>query len=314
MKPELYYFGNSTILSVIITLWLFSYLFFNDVSGIKNAATWGFIGIFLFLLLILIDLFYCSFLKIMPSNMISINYINDLTNDSSIQCITCIILSFSFQTYAVSIYECLKEKNEKSMIITTSVGIFISMMIYLLVGSVGYLIYENNVNEYFILYSKNVTVIGMFEIIAYILNVLMSFPLTFFALRYYWIMFIKINYTLLRNKITGIDTLHHVNHDFDLNNENEQEEHKNNEGIIYLIFYFLLDHLDNDKGIHNNNDSLLENKEETNQDDSNISHNPSDDKDGYVIISPFLEKLLTFILFLGIIILGNKFQELKLVI
>lgn len=100
-------------------------------------------------------------------------------------------------------------------------------MIYLLVGTVGYILYEDTINEYFILYNKtDLSSIAVYENIAFVVNVIMSFPLTFFALRHYWIFFLKISYTLIRNKITGIDTIvHHHDHEHenDHNHEHEQE-------------------------------------------------------------------------------------------
>jgi hypothetical protein len=226
LRPELYFLADKTTLSIIIGLWLFSFLLSQDVAGIKKSAYWGSSGIILFLFIILLDFLDCSYFGIVMNDKININYMNDLLKDDSIQCIACIILSFSFQTYATSIYECLEEKNEKTMMVTTSIGIFISMLIYLLVGTVGYFTYEDKINEYYILIQdrnfKVFPIVILYLNIAYLLNVLMSFPLTFFALRYKWILLIKITLTLIRNKITGIDTLHH--HDNDNHNNHKEEE------------------------------------------------------------------------------------------
>ncbi len=200
----------------------------KDVSGIKSAAYWGFLGILFFLIFILTDLLYDSWVEFgYEDNNINLNYRGDLLANDAINCIACIILSFSFHTYTFSIYECLSDSNTKSMLITTSIGIFISTMIYLLVGTVGYILYEDTIDEYFILYNKKeLSSIAIYENIAFVLNVIMSFPLTFFALRHYWIFFLKISYTLIRNKITGVDTLvHHHDHD----DEHHEHEHNNNE-------------------------------------------------------------------------------------
>jgi len=121
------------------------------------------------------------------------------------------------------------------MLITTSIGIFISNMIYLLIGTVGYILYEDTINEYFILYNKiDLSSIAVYENIAFVINVVMSFPLTFFALRHYWIFFLKISYTLIRNKITGVDTL--VHHDEHLEDEHIENEHEKIEHIKNVTF------------------------------------------------------------------------------
>ncbi len=210
-----------------MALILLLYLVQNDVSGIKAAAYRGFLGIIFLLIFILTDLLYTSWKEISyVDDIIDLIYRGNLIENNSISCISCIILSFSFHTYTFSIYECLTEPNTKSMMITTSIGIFISTMIYLLVGTVGYILYEDTVNEYFILYNKtDLSMIAVSENIAFVVNVIMSFPLTFFALRHYWIFFIKISYTLIRNKITGIDTLvHHDDHDHHNTHDHNEKE------------------------------------------------------------------------------------------
>jgi amino acid permease len=204
----------------------------NDVSGIKSSAYWGFLGIMFLLIFIITDLLYTSWVEIgFEDNSIDLNYRGNLLEGDAVSSIACIILSFSFHTYTFSIYECLTDSNTKSMLITTSIGIFISTMIYLLVGTVGYILYEDTINEYFILYNKTeLSSIAVYENIAFVVNVIMSFPLTFFALRHYWIFFLKISYTLIRNKITGIDTIVHHNHD-----EHHEHEYENETQHVNML-------------------------------------------------------------------------------
>lgn len=211
--------SDKYVLSAVLAFILLLYLVQNDVSGIKSAAYWGFLGIIFFLVFILIDYFYSSWIEIsFGDDIVNLVYkVNILESSDAISCIACIILSFSFHTYTFSIYQCLHEANTKSMMITTSIGIFMSTIIYLLVGTVGYILYEDTINEYYVLYDNNLTSLAVLENIAFVVNVVMSFPLTFFALRHYWIFFIKILYTIIRNKITGIDTLIHHEHEHDHN-------------------------------------------------------------------------------------------------
>jgi amino acid permease len=223
--------SNKYVLSTILAIILLLYLVQNDVSGIKSAAYWGFLGIIFLLIFILTDLLYSSWIEAgFDDNVINLKFRGNLLESDSISCIACIILSFSFHTYTFSIYDCLTDSNTKSMLITTSIGIFISTMIYLLIGTVGYILYEDAIDEYFILYNNtDLSSIAVYENIAFVVNVIMSFPLTFFALRHYWIFFIKISYTLIRNKITGIDTIvhHHHCHDQEHDNKNHGKLHIN---------------------------------------------------------------------------------------
>jgi amino acid permease len=192
--------ADKTFLSVVLSVLLIIYCYQKDVSGIKAAAYWGVFGINLLLFLVLYDLLSASKADVLYDwtklNIISL----DKNPTNIISCISCIILSFSFHTYTFSIYECLSEKNTKSMLITTGVGLFASMMIYLLFGCVGYILYVDQVDEYYILNRQHDSVLNYLENIAFVVNVVMSFPLTFFSLRHYFTFLVQILLTLLVEK------------------------------------------------------------------------------------------------------------------
>ena len=102
MRTELAFLATPTVLSSLLGILLFCYLLYQDVAGIKNSAYWGFTGIIIFLFIILLNYFYSSYFNLLQCNhFIDLNYINDLTNESAIQCIACIILSFSFHIVLV---------------------------------------------------------------------------------------------------------------------------------------------------------------------------------------------------------------------
>jgi len=192
--------ADKTFLSVVLGILLIIYCYQKDVSGIKAAAYWGVFGINLLLYLVMHDLMTTSKNDVLHDwNKLRVMGLDENVNNI-ISCISCIILSFSFHTYTFSIYECLTEKNTKSMLITTSVGLFVSMMIYLLFGCVGYILYVNQVDEYYIITRQQNTVLIYMENIAFVINVIMSFPLTFFSLRHYFTFLVQILITLLVEK------------------------------------------------------------------------------------------------------------------
>jgi len=195
--------GNKVFLSVVLSLLLILYNFKNDVSGIKSAAYWGVFAILLLLFLVLFDLLWASKNDVLY-DWTKLNVIVlDNNSNNIISCISCIILSFSFHTYTFSIYECLSEKNTKSMLITTGIGLFVSMMIYLLFGCVGYILYVDQIDEYYILNRQDVkygTILNYMGNIAFVINVVMSFPLTFFSLRHYFTFLVQILLTLIVEK------------------------------------------------------------------------------------------------------------------
>jgi hypothetical protein len=111
-------------------------------------------------------------------------------------CIATIILSFSFHTYCFSIYECLDTPDQRKMIVTSSIGIFISMLIYLLVGTIGYILYGSRITDC-MLDSMGFSSFAVLENISFVMNVVMSFPLTFSALKHYFIFLIEILASLI---------------------------------------------------------------------------------------------------------------------
>ena len=73
------------------------------------------------------------------------------------------------------------------MMLTSSIGIFFSMLIYLLIGSIVYIMYGENLNEDMLDSLTDFTGSNLIilESVFYVLNVLASFPLTFSVLKNY---------------------------------------------------------------------------------------------------------------------------------
>ena len=88
-------------------------------------------------------------------------------------------------TYNI-IIRCLKEKNNRNMMMTSCIGIFISMLIYLSIGSILNILYEGEFYELFKKYNEKFnTIIIIGEKLLYITNILATFPITFSALKNY---------------------------------------------------------------------------------------------------------------------------------
>jgi amino acid permease len=191
-------FADKWILSIILSIFLIIYSYQNDISVIKKSASWGFAAIIFLLGLIIYDLLYCSRYGILKQDHHSIK-IMDYKSDyiEIISNISCIILSFSFHSYTFSIYECLEKKDINVMMRISAIGIFVSMGIYLLIGSVGYVIYVDLVNENYIFNLEDYPMQRYLQSIAFVLNVVMSFPLSFFSLRHYLVFIVQIILTKL---------------------------------------------------------------------------------------------------------------------
>lgn len=194
-----FFISDEKVLSIILGLWLLIYCYSKEISGIKAAAYWGMLGILFFLLLNLANLLYLTWIENVDENM-NLNFISpDWNNYDVWSSISTIILSFSFHTYAFAIYDCMDTPEPKKMIITSSIGIFVSMLIYLLIGAIGYIHYGEKISDY-ILDSIGLGSIGVLENISFIINVVMSFPLTFISMKHYLMFVIEITVTLIRDK------------------------------------------------------------------------------------------------------------------
>jgi amino acid permease len=254
--------SNEMILSYILAIWLLLYCSQKDISGLKSAALWGVFGIIFFLILNVVDLFYLSYYEMLNEDR-HIKFLHiDFEFLDGFNSIACILLSFSFHTYAFSIYECLDTPDPKKMIVTSSVGIFISMLIYQLVGSIDYIIYGNLITDSILdnLEYSSLSVLGN---ISFVINVVMSFPLTFSALKHYLIYLIETILSMLiycckrgksktekkvlfddefevKGKIRKNDSQDSINNDHLVHSIEGEKHHKNHVSIPESIEYVIM--------------------------------------------------------------------------
>jgi amino acid permease len=179
-------------------MWLVVYCYQKDVSGIKAAAYWGVLGIVSFLFLDIANMLIWSWYGYIPEDK-NMNFISIKLNEFDVYAsIATIILSFSFHTYTFSIYECIDNPDSRKMIVTSSIGIFTSTLIYLLVGTIGYILYGNSITDS-ILDTMGYSNISVLMSISFVVNVIMSFPITFSSLKHYFIFLIEIILTIFRD-------------------------------------------------------------------------------------------------------------------
>ena len=190
--------SSDVFICVGLAIVLMYYCYRQDVSGIKKAAYWGFIGIILFFILTIIDFLYTVYTGDNLNDDVIIGKKTDSSTSDIICAISCLILSFSFHVYTFSIYDCMGTTNMRSFLITASVGVFISMSIYLIVGTIGYMLYSNKIVDS-ILDSIGEKTLNTFLSLANMVNVIMTFPITFNALKHYYCFILEVVLTAIRN-------------------------------------------------------------------------------------------------------------------
>lgn len=190
--------SNDVFICICLAVVLMYYCYRQDVSGIKKAAYWGFIGIILFFVLTIVDFLYTVYIGADLHDEALIGKNPESSTIDIICAISCLILSFSFHVYTFSIYDCMGTTNMRSFLITASVGVLVSMTIYLLVGSIGYMLYANTIVDS-ILDSMGEKTLNTFLSLANMVNVIMTFPITFNALKHYYCFIIEVILTAVRN-------------------------------------------------------------------------------------------------------------------
>ena len=160
-----------------------------------------------------------------------------------------VFLAFLFQFNVFPIYLSLKHRNRKSMLKATKFGVGYSLIIFLIVGIIGFLLYGlsmedtilNNFSDDMIKYRNISTVIKILIIIiciSFVITCLTSFPILFLSLKENYI-----NSLLFCYKNCGKKT----NDDIVKINQGKYEKKNNNKIIsnkvitaIIIILYFLI--------------------------------------------------------------------------
>lgn len=300
------FIADKTLLSTILGIWLLVYCFQKDISGIKSAAFWGVLGIIFYLILNIVNLLYSSWIEDIPEDK-NINFINPqftgVAGYDVWSCVACIILSFSFHTYAFSIYECLDTPDPKKMIVTSSIGIFISMLIYLLVGTIGYILYGNEITDS-ILDSLGLSSLGVLENISFIVNVVMSFPLTFSALKHYFMYLVEIVGTLIRDKCCRRKKKEELLEKGENNNTPPEERQASHTSSV------------EEAKNHHKEKEKEDNKNHAGNHNHNHNHHHNNNNHGHmemIHIPDFLEYIIIFMVFLGIFYVANIYPNMKTV-
>ena len=209
------FLSNDKIFTVVLGVLLFFFCYKQDVNIIKSAAKYAVFAVLLFFGVTILDFIVAVTSQ---SRLISINsewnkekkdeILYGLNNSEKyslnerisniISAVACIILSYSFHIFTFSIYGVMGKISRKQFFITTSVSVFITTIIYLICGTIGYLLYYDTLKDS-ILDAIQETWLSSLLSLANVINVIMTFPITFSAVKNYFILFVGIVITLIRN-------------------------------------------------------------------------------------------------------------------
>lgn len=209
----------------------------RNAKSLRFSSRLGFYSIILIIILIAVMVLYNSKYHVRNDSLSFIYNIFSLKDISSTNnSIATIILSFSFHSYAFSIYELLENKTTKKMMISSSIGIMISAISILFLGTTLYLNYGKYILTVDIFHILSKSSLGLIIIIFFTFSVLMSYPISFFSLKNYIFYLIPLIIELIKSWIQcccnccfkeSIHEEHHNNHHLN-SDQNNQEEIKTN--------------------------------------------------------------------------------------
>ena len=193
---------------------MFFFIFIKNISHLKKVSYLGVIAVLAFTLLMAVLLLYKTIANELDSGVSWRFLFPDCTFPQAFHAIPTVFLAFLFQFNVFPIYYSLQHRGMKSMLRSTKIGVVLSLVIFLVVGIVGFLLYgffdnyddenyqevyghPNNdtatydtvldkLNDDMILYKGyNIFVVILIIIIcvAFVVTCLASFPILFLSLR-----------------------------------------------------------------------------------------------------------------------------------
>ena len=193
---------------------MFFFIFIKNISSLKKVSYLGVISVLVFTVLMTVLLLYKTIASELDSDVSWRFLFPDCTFPQAFHAAPTVFLVFLFQFNVFPIYYSLKNRGMKSMFRATKIGVALSLVIFLVVGIIGFLLYgffdnyddenykevygepNNNtatydtildkLNDDMILYKGyNVFVVIIIIIIcvAFVITCLMSFPILFLSLR-----------------------------------------------------------------------------------------------------------------------------------
>lgn len=186
------------------------------------------------------------------------------------------------------------------MKITASIGILISLFTYVLIGSIVYILYGAILTDSMLDSMKidSASPLIILENIAYVINVIMCFPITFAVFKNYLIYSISMLATSIKNsrdknmRITPVNEQKHPdltsNKDFELKNIDD---------------------------IKTQNENLPTEKEETNKEHGKEDGSHDDHSHGHdmVEISYTAQTFIVFLVVTAIVLIANLYSNMKIV-
>ena len=193
---------------------LFFFIFVKNISSLKKVSYLGVIAVLVFAVMLIVLLLYKAIANELDSDVSWRFLFPECTFPQAFHALPTVFLAFLFQFNVFPIYYSLKHRSMNSMLKATKIGVIFSLIIFLVVGIVGFLLYgffdnyddenykevygePNNdtaiydtvldkLNDDMILYkgyNAFVVIIIIIICVAFLITCIASFPILFLSLR-----------------------------------------------------------------------------------------------------------------------------------
>lgn len=276
-----------SISTIIIFVTLAFLSLTNNIKNLKFSAYYGFYSIIAMVLGCLSMIAYNSYIELRVNSLyFEFNYFELSSLALSLNQVSIVVLSFSFHTYTFSIYETIEKPTTKKMMICTSVGILLSMMIYLMIGGIIYISYGEMLRSQPNVVSViNKSSFGIFINIAFSINVIMSFPMSFFSVKSYTLYVLPLIWSWFRS-VFGKEKESHSTYSKELHEKRQSITSNNSLDKLSSEHEF-----DQCYNAHENND---EHETKLNEENHNANHSSHTEL-------PYIVNLITTLFLFGLI-------------
>ena len=196
VSPDSYWATNwhNYFYILMCSLVMIFFIFIKNISSLKKVAYLGVFAVLIFTLSLSILLFYKSAQNELESYPGWNFVVPNCSFNEAFHAIPTVFLAFLFQFNVFPIYLSLKHKNKETMMKATKVGVGYSLINFLIVGIVGFLLYGldmedtilNSLSDDMVANRYRSTFIKVLIIIiciSFVTTCLTSFPILFLSLR-----------------------------------------------------------------------------------------------------------------------------------
>ena len=196
ISPNSYWMTNwhNYIYILFGSVIMFAFIFIKNISSLKKVSYLGVISVLIFAVCLSLLLFYYSATDKLDSYISWDYFIPNCTFEEAFHSIPTVFIAFLFQFNVFPIYYSLKHRDFPTMKKASIIGIGYSLVMFLIVGIIGFLIYGagiddtllDNLSDDMIKYRSNNAFIVLLIIlicISFVITCLTSFPILFLSLR-----------------------------------------------------------------------------------------------------------------------------------